>query len=169
MGQRTQIIVRHKDAAGATTVKVKHLQWGIGRITPMHAMAHMNRLMLTGRNEVRDKHDEIELAGDDLTEAATIPTDELPELLGCFDNNNGGVAIDCRTDTDGRTTGTVGFVVGEEDDPGRAYHGYVSIEEWFRATDEEQILAEDPDFLPMWHAWCRWAELDEIQSREARP
>lgn len=165
MGQRTQTIVRVTDkTTRTTTIKVYHDQWGIGRITPLKAMQLLNTFAFTG--EMQGVYKEYDDITKHLTEFFPPVTAELDlhDLLPLYehcDNNNGGMVIDLiRTST--RTYGKYGFVIGKEDSryEDEAYSRLVPVTEWIRRTSND-ILTQDPDFLPMWEAFCKWYDLKE--------
>lgn len=183
MGQRTQIVIQSVDKSGVTTNKVYHLQWGNGRIMPLHLMRLFmkdyfkdifeNNYNIANRADISDG-----IKIHDITNEAMFPDNfniknikQVKELFKHFDNNNGGMVI--RINENDPTYKPwdylVGFVLGHEEcwdyvnkvDIEESFSRFVSWKEYFEKVGGK--YCQDKDFLRMWNGFIKFVGIKFIR------
>lgn len=181
MGQRTQILLKLVDYKGNVKLKGVHLQWGFGKVMPLHVMNMIiNRECNTQYGT--EFFDMYNLGGTDLAEEFTeyapnvkdIDVENLNDVRASFfdwqDNNNGGCVVEVRQ-TQERSYGIssgeeirMGFLGGGEDFDESAFTYYMSARDYMKTF--ERYCPEV--FIKSFEGFCKYYDVKPLYKVEKK-
>lgn len=170
MGQRTQILLKLVDLEGNVKLKGTHLQWGFGKVMPLHFMNMIiNAQVNTQWNTAFfDKYD---LGGTVITEedfeeyrpnVKDINVEDLGEVNDKFfdwqANNNGGMVIEVTQADKYEEKIRMGFLGGREDFGEAGFSYYMSPKDYMQTFPTYCTK----DFIKSFELFCKYYEVSAL-------
>ena len=172
MGQRTAIILQHRNIEDKTTnTKAFYCQWGIGRIMPSQLISILNGT-LSVRCSRPDFIEALRPQGTRLCEQPINKGDlwnnldfeepqEIGNVIQSLDNNNGGIFLRITTDKYDIQKIEYAYMLGYAE--GGKYKKFCTEEAWLEKAGEHYI---DADFKAYYNAIIKYFGAKEYKQKE---